>query len=88
MKFYWILYVKYEIFDRSIFQLCFCIGNAKQLYFISALATHLAFLRPTCSCYVCFVLSLHFGTYVTEPVGRMSLVPPILYFESFLNKFK
>ena len=32
------------------FQLCFCfcIGNAKQLYFISALATQLASLRTTC----------------------------------------
>jgi len=41
------------------FQLCFCfcIANAKQLYFISALATQLAFLWPTCSCYVCFVFA-------------------------------
>jgi len=31
------------------FQLCFyiCIGNAKKLYFISALATQLASLRTT-----------------------------------------
>jgi len=35
--------------------------TAKQLYFIFALATQLAFLQTTC--YICFVLSLHSGIF-------------------------
>jgi len=39
------------------FQLCFYIGNAKELYFIFALTTQLASLLTTC----CKCLSLHSG---------------------------
>jgi len=55
--------------DQFQLRFCFCIGNAKQLYFNCALGTQLASLQTTCWL---FCLVLHSGIWCSCRMGIQS----------------
>ena len=62
MKFCWILYANFNIWQINSIVFCFCFGNTKYLYFISALPTQWASLKTTCQLLhmLCLVIAFQY----------------------------